>query len=371
MHRNKIGLALDKSFTPSDWDDWIWQKNHIVMDVPTLCKVLEKDESDFGDLSEIMKRFNMSITPHWVALLDENNLDTCPIARQCIPRDIELEKSWSEEEDPLHEESSVTPLSIVHRYPDRLLYLIGNKCSMYCRFCTRKRMVAQDEGAIRKEILKKGMDYIREHTEIRDVLLSGGDPLFMSTSLLDSIITELRGIEHVEFIRIGSRIPCVMPQRIDDKLCEMLSKHSPIWINVHFDNSKEINEDVANGLERLRKAGCPLNNQSVFLKGVNDSKEEMTKLCHKLLTVGVRPYYLYQGDLVVGTSHLRVSVSKGLEIVKSMVGNTTGLARPTFVVDAPHGGGKVPVNPNYVKMLGKDKILLENYEGRTILYDDE
>lgn len=368
IDRSIIGARLDDNYRDDDWYDYKWQIKNTIRSVDKLEKVLgRKIKID----AETMKVFKMAIPPHYLSLFDVDNLDKCPIFKQAVATDLEMKTMSNECIDPLSEKKDDVPSSIVHRYPDRVLLLATNVCSMYCRFCTRKRIVSDESKNINKREIEKGLDYIRENKSIRDVLISGGDPLLMSDDKLDWLLTKLRDIEHIEFIRIGSRIPAVMPQRITKGLIDVIKKHTPIWINVHFNHSIELNDDSVKALNMLADAGVPLNNQSVLLRGINDNLEEMKKLVHKLLVARVRPYYLYQGDLVAGTSHFRTSIKKGLEIIDGLVGYTTGLARPIFVVDAPGGGGKIPIHRDNIVEINGKIVKLRNYKGDIFEYIED
>ena len=271
-------------------------------------------------------------------------------------------------EDPLAErEDSVVP-GLVHRYPDRALMVLTDICPMLCRHCTRKREWRHGGWVRTDGEIEAMLDYLRRNTDVRDVIISGGDPLTLSTRHLESIIARVREIEHIEIIRLGTRFPVVLPQRIDEELCAMLSKYGPIWLNTHFNHPREITPEAAKACDRLVRSGVPVNNQSVLLRGVNDTVETQTKLCHNLLKIKVRPYYLFQCDEVQGTEHLRTPVEAGIKIIEGMRGHTSGLAMPTFVVDLPQGGGKVPLQPNYVLAQTEEELMLKNYEGHIFRY---
>ena len=311
----------------------------------------------------------MAITPHFFNLIDREDPE-CPIRRQIIPRVEETFVSPYEMADPCGEDGSMPVPGLVHRYPDRVLFLVTDRCAAYCRYCTRSRVVS---GAGEQELEtdhEAAFRYLEEHTEIRDVLLSGGDPLLFSDKKLEKILERLRSIEHIEFLRIGSRVPIFLPQRITPELCEMLQKYHPLFLSVHVNHPRELTSEVKEGLERLANHGVPMGNQSVFLRGVNDSVEVMKTLVHKLLMCRVRPYYLYQLDLIQGSSHLQAPVAKGIEIIEGLRGHTTGYAIPQFVIDAPGGGGKVPVNPDYVLQRNSERVVIRNFEGRTFEYPE-
>ncbi|HLS29020.1 MAG TPA: KamA family radical SAM protein, partial [Opitutales bacterium] len=288
--------------------------------------------------------------------------------RQVIPRIEEMSVSPQELKDPCGEDGHMPVPGLVHRYPDRVLFLVTDRCAAYCRYCTRSRLVSNSQGYDFHPEFEQGLKYIEEHPEVRDVLLSGGDPLLLADRKLDYLLGRLRAIKHVEFIRIGSRIPIFLPQRITPELCKIFEKHEPIWISIHANHPRECTAEVKEACDRLARAGVPLGNQSVLLKGVNDDAEVMKSLVHRLLQMRVRPYYLYQCDLITGSAHLRVDPRKGLEIIEKLRGHTTGYAIPQFVIDAPGGGGKVPINPEYVQSIDDEEIVFRNYEGRIFRY---
>jgi lysine 2,3-aminomutase len=311
----------------------------------------------------------MAITPYYFTLIDLDNPD-CPMRKQAIPSINELHVGNNDMVDPLAEDTDSPVQGLTHRYPDRVLFLITDMCSMYCRHCTRRRFAGQSDQRMPKERIDQAIEYIRNHPEVRDVLLSGGDALLVADSLLEDIIKRLREIDHVEIIRLGTRTPVVLPQRITDDFVKMLSKYHPIWLNTHFNHYDEITIESKEAMEKLANAGIPLGNQSVLLKGVNDSVEVMKTLVQRLVMIRVRPYYIYQCDLSLGIEHFRTPVSKGIEIIEGLRGHTSGFAVPTFVVDAPGGGGKIPVMPNYVISQAPGKIVLRNYEGVISTYSE-
>ena len=359
-----------KSHAPGYWPDsametWAdpkWQLRNRIDSLSDLeARINLTDEERAGVLLAGTK-LAMSITPHFFNLIDKNDPD-CPIRRQVIPR---IEEGWTAPEemaDPCGEDSHMPVPGLVHRYPDRVLFLVTDRCASYCRYCTRSRVVSGVGEQQLETQWEAAFQYLEKHTEIRDVLLSGGDPLLFSDAKLDKILTRLRAIPHIQFLRIGSRIPIFLPQRITPELCAMLKKHHPLFISIHSNHPKELTTEVRDGLVRLAEAGIPLGNQSVLLRGINDSPEIQKALVHKLLMCRVRPYYLYQCDLITGSSHLRTSVAEGVDIIEQLRGHTTGYAVPQFVIDGPGGGGKIPVNPNYVVDSDKSKITLRNYEG--------
>ncbi len=323
-----------------------------------------KGNIDKEKIRAVIKRYPMRINPYYLSLIKKKD---DPIWKQCIPDIRELEDPEGFE-DPLCEERDSPVPGLTHRYPDRVLFLVCNQCAMYCRFCTRKRKVGDPFKRITKKQIMQGIEYIRKHKEIRDVLLSGGDPLLLSDAYLEWILKELRKIPHVKIIRIGTRIPCALPHRITPELCEMLKKYHPLYINVHFEHPDEITELSAKACEMLSDAGIPLSSQTVLLKGVNDDPKVMKELMQKLLEIRVRPYYIYQADMTKGINHFRTKVEKGIEIIKAIQGWTSGLAVPHFVIDSPGGGGKIPLLPNYVVERDDKKIVLKNYKGNMYTY---
>ena len=353
----------------SDWNDWHWQMKNDIKDVETLSKVVPLTEAEKKDIEAVLKRFRMAITPYYASLIDPEN-KFCPVRLQAIPRLPETFEDPADEDDPLHEDVDSPVPGLTHRYPDRVLLLVTNICSMNCRHCTRRRLVGFEDVHMSDANIDAAVEYIRNTPIVRDVLISGGDPLVLSDEKLERVIQKLRAIEHVEVIRIGSRVPVVMPQRITDNLVSMLAKYHPIYLNTHFNHPKEITAEAKAACEKLANAGIPLGNQSVLLRDVNDCPMTMKKLVQKLLTIRVKPYYIYQCDLSMGISHFRTSVSKGIEIIENLRGHTTGMAVPTFVVDAPGGGGKTPVMPNYLITQNEKRIVMRNYEGVITTYTE-
>jgi lysine 2,3-aminomutase len=375
MSAQQIGVfeRLSKSGTStSSWRDWKWQLRHAVTDIETFEHLLqiEFDRDQRLKLQRTIGKFPLSITPYYLSLIDIDNLDNDPIFRQSFPDPAELRIASEDMTDPLAEDRDSPVPSITHRYPDRVLFLVSNTCAMYCRHCTRKRRVGDENQGVAKQLIEQGLDYIRRTPQIRDVLLSGGDPLLLSNDRLDWILSELRDIDHVEIIRIGSRTPAVLPFRITDELVAMLKKHHPLWINTHFNHPREITESSREALARLADAGIPLGNQSVLLAGINDCPRIMRALVHRLVENRVRPYYLYQCDLSEGLTHLRTPIGKGIEIIESLIGHTSGFAVPTYVIDAPGGGGKIPVMPTYLISWSTHKVILRNYEGVITSYSE-
>ena len=356
----------------SNWKDWKWQLRHSIRDISTFEKVtgieFEPDEKEL--LERTLEKFPLSITPYYLSLIDTDDYMNDPFFKQSFPSSRELIIEKYDMKDPLAEDRDSPVPGITHRYPDRVLFRISNTCAMYCRHCTRKRKVGDVDSIPGSDEISKGIEYVRNTPAVRDVLLSGGDPLMLTDEYLDWILTELRNIPHVEVIRIGSRMPVVLPYRITDGLAEMLKKHHPLWINTQFNHPKAMTESSKEALRKLADAGIPLGNQSVLLAGVNDCPRIMKKLVHKLVQNRVRPYYLYQCDLSEGLSHFRTPVGKGIEIMESLIGHTSGFAVPTYVIDAPGGGGKIPVMPTYLISWSTNKVILRNYEGIITTYKE-
>ena len=320
-------------------------------------------------VKKTLQTLRMAITPYYISLIDPNNPD-CPVRKQAVPTGKETYQSPADLLDPLHEDEDSPVPGLTHRYPDRVLLLITDMCSMYCRHCTRRRFAGQKDGESAIERIDRAIDYIARTPQVRDVLLSGGDALMVSDERLEYIISKLRQIPHVEIVRIGSRTPVVCPQRITDNLVNMLKKYHPIWLNTHFNHPQEVTKEAAEACARLANAGVPLGNQTVLLRGVNDCVNTMKKLMHELVKMRVRPYYIYQCDLSMGIEHFRTPVSKGIEIIEGLRGHTSGYAVPTFVVDAPGGGGKTPVMPQYVISQAPGKVVLRNFEGVITTYTE-
>lgn len=355
--------------TMADWSDQKWQLKNRINTLSELEEHIELTDVERAGVLLAGNRLAMSITPHFFNLIDAKDPD-CPIRRQIIPR---LEEGWTAPEemaDPCGEDTHMPVPGLVHRYPDRVLFLVTDRCASYCRYCTRSRVVSGVGEQQLETQWEAAFQYLESTPQVRDVLLSGGDPLLFSDSKLERILSRLRAIPHIQFVRIGSRIPIFLPQRITPALCEMLKKYHPLFISVHTNHPKELTSEVRDALGRLADAGVPMGNQSVLLKGVNDSVEIQKELVHRLLMCRVRPYYLYQCDLIKGSSHLRTSVSKGLEIIEGLRGHTTGYAIPQFVIDGPGGGGKIPLNPDYILNRNHEQVTLRNYEGETFTYPE-
>jgi L-lysine 2,3-aminomutase (EC 5.4.3.2) len=355
-------IPLFSGVSDAEWNDWSWQIRNGIRDVETLEKVVKLTDREREEIRQCLGKFTMEITPYYAALMDRDD-PFCPVRMQSVPRIAEMHDDPSDMADPLHEDVDSPVPGLTHRYPDRVLLLVTNICSMNCRHCTRRRFVGDTDVDMPEDNVSAAIEYIRNTPTVRDVLLSGGDPFVLPDERLRSILARLRAIPHVEIIRIGTRTPVVLPQRITDDLVGMLKEFHPLWVNTHFNHPKEITAEAKAACEKLANAGIPLGNQSVLLRGINDDPIVMKKLVHKLMTVRVRPYYIYQCDLSLGISHFRTSVAKGIEIIESLRGHTTGLAVPTFVVDAPGGGGKIPVMPNYLISMAEGKAILRNYEG--------
>lgn len=356
------------SHIPEDsWNDWKWQFRNRITTLEELVKHIPLSPKEQERLRLVISRYPLSISPHYLSLINPNDPDD-PIRKQAVPAFEEVALAGMGVEDPLEEKRDSVVPGLVHRYPDRVLMVLTDICPMLCRHCTRKREWHNGGWVRTSTEIEAMLDYIRKTPVVRDVILSGGDPLTLSTARLEEVLSGLRQIPHVEIIRIGSRYPVVLPQRIDDELCSMLSKYGPIWLNTHFNHPREITPESARACDRLVRAGVPVNNQSVLLKGVNDSVATQTKLCHGLLKIKVRPYYLFQTDDVQGTEHLRTPVEAGLKIIEGMRGHTSGLAVPTFVIDLPHGGGKIPLQPDYLLSQTGEEMIIRNREGRIFHY---
>lgn len=366
--------AFRKKFFPeatlANWDDWQWQLRHRIMSramVSTMLQLSRDEEEAIGNFGQ---QLPMATTPYYASLLDKTD-PMQPLRRAVIPVREEFEVSEGESADPLGEEHDSPVPGLVHRYPDRVLFLVTDFCSSYCRYCTRSRMVGDGKSKhINPTQWEKAIAYIESNPKVRDVLLSGGDPLTLSNERLEWLLSRLRRIRHVEFIRIGTKAPVVLPQRITPGLVRMLKRYHPLWVSIHFTHPDELTPETAQACERLADAGIPLGSQTVLLSGINDRVDTMKRLMHGLLKIRVKPYYLYQCDPIVGSSHFRTPVSKGLEIIRGLRGYTSGYAVPTYVIDAPGGGGKIPLIPESVLGREGSDLLLSNYQGRTFRYPD-
>ena len=367
-----LANRIHSESTISNWKDWKWQIKNTIRTIDQFTKLTgilfaaEEKET----LKETLDKFPLAITPYYASLISKENFRNDPVFKQAFANINELVVLDNELKDPLSEEKDSPVEGITHRYPDRVLFHVSNICSMYCRHCTRKRKVGDIDFIPSKEQLKKGIDYIRNTPQVRDVLLSGGDPLMLPDSQIDWLLSEITAIPHVEIVRIGTRMPCVMPYRITEELITILKKYQPLWINTHFNHPREMTASAKEALQMLADGGFPLGNQTVLLAGVNDCPRIIKELVHKLVQNRVRPYYLYQCDLSEGLSHFRTPIGKGIEIMESLIGHTTGFAVPTYVIDAPGGGGKIPVMPNYIISWSTNKVILRNYEGVITTYQE-
>lgn len=361
--------ALFPDVPDEKWNDWHWQVSHRISDVDTLKKYLPLTAEEEEGSRKALEAFRMAITPYYLTLIDPNDPND-PVRKQAVPTGNEAYRSPEDLEDPLEEDGDSPVPGLTHRYPDRVLFLITDQCAMYCRHCTRRRLAGQKDGSRTRQQIDDCIEYIRNTPAVRDVLLSGGDALLMSDDRLEYVLSELRKIDHVEIIRLGTRTPVVLPQRITPEFCAMIRKYHPVWLNTHFNHSNEFTPDSMLACTRLADAGVQLGNQSVLLRGVNDCVHVMRKLVNGLVYMRVRPYYIYQCDLSLGLSHFRTPVAKGLEIIEGLRGHTSGFCVPTYVVDAPGGGGKIPVMPDYMISQSPDHIVLRNFEGVITTYKE-
>jgi lysine 2,3-aminomutase len=357
-----------KDIPASQWNDWRWQLSHRLNSAEDIGKVLNLTDSELKALNA-RDLFRVDITPYYISLIDPDN-PADPIRRQVIPTAGEINAFTGMMADSLAEDRHSPVPGLVHRYPDRVLMLVTTQCASYCRYCTRSRIVGDPAETFSRSDIEMQIEYLRRTPQVRDVLLSGGDPLTLAQGLLEELLTKLREIPHIEIIRIGSRVPVFMPQRVTAELTEMLQRFHPLWLNIHVNHPNEITAELAEAADRLSRAGIPLGNQSVLLAGVNDCPHIMRKLVQDLVRIRVRPYYLYQCDLVAGAGHFRTPVAKGIEIIEALRGHTSGFAVPTYCVDAPEGGGKIPVMPSYHISSSDHKIVLRNYEGFITTYEE-
>ena len=355
--------------TDEQWNDWKWQQKNRVTTLAELSALFPFDDVTSARLGDIFELYRTAITPYYLCLIDFDN-PADPLRLQSVPAVEELVNPGELVWDPLNEEGDSPVTGIVHRYPDRCLFLVTSYCPLYCRYCTRKRKGVDEDGTTGQRRIETMIQYVAEHPEIRDVIVSGGDPLSLSLTYLEKILAGLRAIPHVEIIRFGSRVPVFLPQRIDAEMCALLEKYHPIWINTHFNHPNEITPESAAACDRLLRAGIPVNNQAVLLRGVNDCPYTMRDLVQRLMKIRVRPYYLYLCDQVMGAEHFRTSVGEGIEIIEFLRGHTSGLAVPQFVMDAPGGGGKIPLMPNYLLGQYGDSVVYRNFEGVIGRYDD-
>jgi lysine 2,3-aminomutase len=353
-------VPVPEGVSSESWRDWTWQMRNRITDAAGLAQRVRMNDDERGAIRDLAQRFRFVITPYYAALMDADDPD-CPVRRQVVPRSAERGDPLGLA-DPLDEVAHSPVKNVIRVYPDRIAFCVNNECALYCRFCLRKRMVGDEDWTMRKSELEVGLDWIRKTPAIRDVLLTGGDPLVFSDSRLDWLLRELRAIPHVEIIRLGTRLPVTLPYRITDSLCEMLESHHPIWVNTHFNHPKELTDDAAEACDRLTRAGIPVGNQSVLLRGINDDVSTMKALCEGLVRMRVRPYYCYQAQLLEGTAHFRVPIERGIEIFRALRGRTSGYAIPGYVLDTPHG--KVPLAHPYLRGREGDHVVVETYEGK-------
>ncbi|MCX5656925.1 MAG: lysine 2,3-aminomutase [Candidatus Omnitrophica bacterium] len=363
-------LNLWANTKEEDWENWQWQIENRVTSLDQLSQFIQLTPEEEEGVKVSHGRLSMAITPYFASLIDPVR-PNCPIRRQAVPLIDETYISPYDMLDPCGEDKTSPVPGLVHRYPDRVLLLVTEQCAMYCRHCTRRRMVGEKESYITPENLSRAYEYLRSNRKVRDVLISGGDPLMLSDERLEDILKNIRDIPHIEFLRMGTRIPVTLPMRITPKLISMLKKYAPIWMSLHFNHPKEITKRVKLACDMLSEAGIPLGSQTVLLRDINDRPYVMRKLTHELLKIRVRPYYIYQCDLARGTGHFRTPISVGINIMEKLRGHTSGYAVPTYVVDAPGGGGKIPVSPNYIISQAKGQFILRNYEGKIYTYFED
>lgn len=356
-----------KDVTPDEWNNWKWQHRNRVRDLQKLEQVFTLSQQERDGYEKTQGDFNLGISPYYSSLIDADNY-FCPLRKQAVSHIDETKVLETDMTDPLNEDGNMPVPGLTHRYKDRVLVTISSHCAMYCRYCTRKRKVSNPSESAHLRELEGMIKYIRDTPTIRDVVVSGGDPLTLSNEKLDWFLGEIRAIPHIEIFRLGTRNPVTLPQRIDQGLCDVLRKHQPVFVNTHFNHVNECTRETLLACTRLADAGCVIGNQSVLLKGVNDKPGDFTALNHKLLLQRVKPYYIYQCDLSKGLHHFRTNIETGMNILRELRGHTSGMASPIFVVDAPGGGGKIPIAPNYIQELTDDKIVFKNYEGNTYTY---
>jgi len=359
--------SLLKDITVEDWEDWFWQMKNRIRNREDLSKIINLSPEEELGIKKSNGKFPMAITPYWASLMDPEDVN-CPIRRQAVPLAAEFNVQPHELVDPCAEDRDSPAPGLVHRYPDRVLLLVTEQCAMYCRHCTRRRMVGESRMAVAPEKLDAALEYIKSNKKVRDVLISGGDPFMLADGALEEILKKVREISHVEFLRIGTRVPVTLPQRITPSFVAMLKKYNPLWISIHFNHPREVTKRCRMACDLLADAGMPLGSQTVLLKGINDRPYIMKKLFHELLQIRVRPYYIYQCDPVKGTTHFRTPVAVGINIIEKLRGHTSGYAVPTYVIDAPGGGGKIPVGPSYVMSQDKGKYTLRNYRSKIYTY---
>jgi len=367
--RHYRSIPLWKDVDEAQWNDWHWQIANRITTVDRLSQVINLTDEEQEVIEKSLNQLRMAITPYYASLMDPDD-PTCPIRMRAVPTIHETEISPEDEADPLHEDVDSPVAGMTHRYPDRILFLVTDQCSMYCRHCTRRRMAGDTDKPLPQAQIDAMIDYVRGNKGVRDVLLSGGDPLTLSTDRLEYIVAKLHEIPHVEIVRYGSAVPVVLPMRITDELLSMMKKYQPVWLNTHFNHPKEMTAESREACAKLADAGVVLGNQSVLLKGVNDCPYIMKELVQRLVHNRVRPYYLYQCDLSLGISHFRTSIGKGIEIIEHLWGHTTGFAVPRFILDVPGGAGKTPISPCYVLSRDGRTTIFRNYEGVIAKYTE-
>lgn len=360
-------ISLYKDVNPLDWEDWHWQLSKRIRTKEELAQVIKLTHEEEEGVKKASGRLSLAITPYWATLIDPED-PNCPLRRQAVPVILESIIGPHEMADPCAEDRDSPAAHLVHRYPDRVLLLATEHCALYCRHCTRRRLVGEHQEASAPAKFDAAIEYIKSNRKIRDVLISGGDPFILEDEEIENLIQRIRSISHVEFLRIGTRVPVTLPQRITEKLTSMLKKYAPIWVSIHFNHPKEITKRCRIACDMLADAGIPLGSQTVLLKGINDRPYIMKRLVHELLQIRVRPYYIYQCDPVRGTQHFRTPVAVGINIIEKLRGHTSGYAVPTYVIDGPGGGGKIPVSPNYILSEAKGKYVLRNYKGKIYTY---
>ena len=360
-------VSLFKDVNPLDWEDWHWQLKHRICAKEELAQVIKLSPEEEEGIKKANGRLSLAITPYWATLIDSED-PTCPLRRQAVPVVAESVIGPHEMVDPCAEDRDSPAPYLVHRYPDRVLLLATEHCALYCRHCTRRRLVGEHQETSSPTRFDAAVEYIKANRKIRDVLISGGDPFVLEDEEIENLIEKIRAISHVEFLRIGTRVPVTLPQRITEKLVSVLKKYAPIWVSIHFNHPKEITRRCKTACDMLADAGIPLGSQTVLLKGINDRPYIMRRLMHELLQIRVRPYYIYQCDPVRGTQHFRTPVAVGINIMEKLRGHTSGYAIPTYVIDGPGGGGKIPVGPNYILSQAKGKYVLRNYKGKIYTY---
>ncbi|MDD4909145.1 MAG: KamA family radical SAM protein [Candidatus Omnitrophica bacterium] len=360
-------MPLFREANPLDWEDWHWQVKNRIHTKEQLSQIIDLSPEEEKGIKKSSGRLSVAITPYWATLIDPYD-PNCPIRRQAVPTSHEFTVSPHEMLDPCAEDRDSPAPGLVHRYPDRVLLLATERCATYCRHCTRRRLVGDEKEIDAEHKFDKAIEYIRSNKKVRDVLISGGDPFMLEDDQIEGIVKRVREISHVEFVRIGTRVPVTLPQRITESLVSRLKQYSPLWISIHFNHPKEITRRTRNACDMLADAGFPMGSQTVLLKGINDRPYIMKKLMHMLLEMRVRPYYIYQCDPVRGTEHFRTPVAAGINIIEKLRGYTSGYAVPTYVIDAPGGGGKIPVGPYYILSQAKGKYVLRNYKGKIYTY---